>query len=66
MRRRINLPVLYDKAQVQLKGIEYEGASPLAWPEVCPFTLDELLNQERSILVDRLRQAISDPDGPAS
>jgi hypothetical protein len=55
MRRRINLAALYGKAITQLKGIEYDGASPGAWPDVCPFTLDGLLKEERIALEKRLR-----------
>jgi hypothetical protein len=55
MRRRINLATLYGKARTQLNGIKYDGASPAAWPDVCPFTLNELLNEERIALEKRLR-----------
>ena len=61
MRRRINLGTLYDKALTQLKGIKYDGASPSAWPDVCPFTLNELLNEERISLENRLGDFASDP-----
>ncbi len=61
MRRRINLALLYDKARTQQKGIKYDGVSPASWPEFCPFTLDELLNQERTILEDRMRESASAP-----
>jgi hypothetical protein len=57
MRRRINLPTLYDKARGQLKGIKYDGVSANAWPAECPFTLNQLLNEERTTLEERLEQA---------
>jgi hypothetical protein len=61
MRRRVNLTLLYDKARAQLKGIKYDGVSPAAWPDVCPFTLDELLNEERAVLEDRMKASASAP-----
>jgi hypothetical protein len=60
MRRRINLATLYDKAITQLKGIEYDGAPPRGWPDVCPFTLDGLLNEEPIALEKQLRDSASD------
>jgi len=45
-----DLETLYDKARAQLKGIEYAGAPPNAWPAACPFTLNELPREERTTL----------------
>ena len=56
MRRRINLAALYDKARAQLKGITYSGVGPTGWPTECPFTLNELLREERTTLEDRLKE----------
>jgi hypothetical protein len=59
MRRRINIATPYDKAQKQLKGIKYDGALPAAWPDECPFSLNELLNEERATLEDRFQETAS-------
>jgi uncharacterized protein DUF29 len=56
MRRRINLAGLYDKARAQLKGIKYDGIAPAVWPPECPFTLNDLLREERATLEDRLME----------
>jgi hypothetical protein len=61
MRRRINLTALYNKARAQLRGIKYDGASPGAWPAACPFTLNELLNEERTRLEQRLKDTAPEP-----
>jgi hypothetical protein len=60
MRRRINLTTLYDKARSQLDRVKYDGVPAAAWPDVCPMTLDELLNAARGTLEQRLRDATSD------
>jgi hypothetical protein len=60
MRRRINLTTLYDKAWSQLDHVKYDGVPAAAWPDVCPMTLDELLNAARGTLEQRLRDATSD------
>ncbi|MGD0431255.1 MAG: DUF29 domain-containing protein [Acetobacteraceae bacterium] len=61
MRRRINMTVLYDRARAQLKGIKYDGVSPGAWPNACPFTLNDLLETERTTLEGRMKEAVSGP-----
>lgn len=48
MRRGINLMSLYDKFRGQLKGVRYDSVSPRTWPEVCSFTLSDLLREERT------------------
>jgi hypothetical protein len=60
MRRRIHLTTLYDKARTQLNGIKYDVVPPEPWPEVCQFTLDELLTEARGNLERRLRETASD------
>ncbi|MSO99571.1 MAG: DUF29 domain-containing protein [Acetobacteraceae bacterium] len=60
MRRKIALPLLYDKARTQLKGLQYDGVRPDAWPDACPFTLNQLLKGERADLEDRLKEAASE------
>jgi Domain of unknown function DUF29 len=54
MRQRIDLTKLYRDAVEQLVGVDYDGVVPLAWPVVCPFTLDELLKERRGVLEERL------------
>jgi hypothetical protein len=55
MRRRIDLAKLYGSALGQLKGINFDGVSPRPWPATCPYTLSELLKEERVALEARLR-----------
>jgi hypothetical protein len=54
MRQRLDLTKLYSDALEQLEGIEYDGIAPRVWPVLCPFTLDDLLNERRTILEERL------------
>jgi hypothetical protein len=54
MRRRINVAALYDKARGQLKGVNYDGAVAHNWPATCPFTLNQLLHDDRETLEARL------------
>ena len=54
MRQRLDLTKLYSDALEQLDGIEYGGIAPRVWPVLCPFTLDDLLNERRTILEGRL------------
>jgi Domain of unknown function DUF29 len=54
MRQRLDLTKLYSDAPEQLDGIEYDGIAPRVWPVLCPFTLDDLLNERRTILEGRL------------
>lgn len=57
MRRKVGLAALYGKALGQLDGITYDGRAPRPWPAACPFTLNDLLKQERAVLEDRLQAA---------
>ena len=57
MRQRIDLAELYDEALEQLSGIDYDEIAPRPWPEACPFTLDQLLNDKRMALEQRLIEA---------
>ena len=59
MRQRIDVPRLYADALEQLDGAEYDGMVPRPWPTVCPFTLDELLNDRRAALEEHLDAAAS-------
>jgi hypothetical protein len=58
MRQRIDLAKLYRDALEQLAGVDYDGVVPLAWPSVCPFTLDDLLTERRGVLEERLGAAV--------
>jgi hypothetical protein len=49
------------RARAQLKGINYDGVSPGTWPDTCPFTLNDLLNEERTGLERRMKEAASVP-----
>ncbi len=55
MRQRIDLPKLYQGALAQLEGLRYDNIEPLAWPSLCPFTLDSLLADRRAVLEDQLK-----------
>jgi len=57
MRQRIDLARLYADALEQLDGADYDGIPPRQWQVTCPFTLDELLNDRRVVLEDRLAAA---------
>jgi hypothetical protein len=61
MRQRIDLDRLYADALGQLEPLQDDGAAPLPWPGACPFTLDQLLRDERTALEDHLRAASHDP-----
>jgi hypothetical protein len=54
MRQRIDLAKLYGAALKQVEGVHYDGVAPREWPTVCPFTLDELLTDQRVVLEERL------------
>jgi hypothetical protein len=50
---------LYDRdilawSERQVEGVRYDGIVPRAWPLECPFTLDDLLNERRAVLEERL------------
>jgi len=57
MRQRIDLARLYSDALEQLDGVDYDGVAPRPWPSACPFTLDQLLNDRRAALEERLAAA---------
>ncbi len=57
MRQRIDVERLYADALEQLDGAEYDNIAPRSWPSICPFTLDELLNERRPVLEERLNTA---------
>lgn len=57
MRRRISVQSLYDKARAQLKDIRYDGGPPQPWPSECPYSLNDLLREERQMLEDRLKHS---------
>jgi len=59
MRQKIDLAHVYAQALEQLEGEQYDGAPPVPWPLVCPFTLDQLLTDRRDTLEDRLRAAMA-------
>ena len=54
MRQHIDVAALYRDAQEELEGAIYDGVPPRPWPDVCPFTLDELLRLRRPELEARL------------
>ena len=45
MRKRIDLKRLYHSAREQIAAASYDGREPLPSPEICPFSLDQLLNE---------------------
>jgi len=57
MRRQVDTAALYRKALEQLEGANFDGVAPRAWPAACPFTLNQLLTEERAVLERRLRVA---------
>jgi hypothetical protein len=57
MRQRIDLAGLYRDALDQLRAGDRRNATPRPWPEVNPFTLDELMNGDSDALVSRLPAA---------
>ena len=58
MQQKIDIAQLYAGALEQLDGEEYDGAPPVAWPLVCPFTLDQLLSDRRDTLEETLKAAV--------
>jgi Domain of unknown function DUF29 len=64
MRQRIDLAKLYRDAVEQLVGVDYDGVAPLAWPDACPFTLDDLLTERRVLLEERLGGVVAAPVSP--
>jgi hypothetical protein len=50
MRQRIDVTKLYADAAEQLEGVDYDDVAPCAWPEMCPFMLDDLLTRRRTEL----------------
>ena len=50
MRQKIDLADIYAVAREQTEVANCDGQAPLSWPETCPFTLDQLLNERRPAL----------------
>jgi hypothetical protein len=63
MRQRIDVAKLYADALEQLDGVDYDGVVPRPWPVTCPFTLDDLLTERRSVLAARLNPTPAEGDG---
>jgi hypothetical protein len=61
MRQRIDLGWLYDDALEQLEPLRHDDNPALPWPADCPFTLDQLLRGERTVLEEQLRAASPNP-----
>jgi hypothetical protein len=55
MARRIDLPRLYGRAVRQV-AILSGGTRPSGWPERCPCTLDELLQEDGAVLEQKVRE----------
>ncbi|MGE0222987.1 MAG: DUF29 domain-containing protein [Acetobacteraceae bacterium] len=60
MRQRIRLEKIYEAAVEQVSVLEGRSRSVPA-PGVCPFTVDQLLNDKAAILEERLRDASPRP-----
>jgi hypothetical protein len=54
IRQKIDVTALYGKALAQIGDAKFDGLSPRAWPVACPFSLDELLHEDRDGLAKRL------------
>ena len=63
MRQRIDLARLYADALEQLDDVNYDDVAPLPWPDLCPFTLEQLLNDNRRSLEQRLNESVPSPTG---
>jgi hypothetical protein len=50
MRQKIDLERLYGAARVQIAAATYDGREPLPSPDVCPCSLDQLLNDPSQTL----------------
>ena len=48
MRQRIDMADAYTGALETLEPEQFDGQAPRPWPETCPFTLDQLLNERRA------------------
>jgi Domain of unknown function DUF29 len=57
MRQRIELDEIYADALDQLEGQRFDGVAPRPWPEICPLTLDLMLNGKRADLEATLAAA---------
>jgi hypothetical protein len=53
MCRRINVTGLYQQARRAVGRMQIEGQPSVALPEICPFTLDDLLSGDTLILLAR-------------
>jgi Domain of unknown function DUF29 len=60
MRQRIDLDRLHPLALKQLQAADY-GPRPPAWPVTCPFTLDQLLNDDVAGMERHMTAAIPSP-----
>jgi len=58
MRQRVDLKRLYARAINELAGTKFDDKVPRPWSPACPFTLDELLNDQRDALEERLAASV--------
>jgi hypothetical protein len=54
MRQRIDVAKLYDEAVQEMRADSADGAAPGAWPDANPFSLDDLLAGDHTMLLARL------------
>jgi hypothetical protein len=54
MRQRIDVAKLYDEAVQEMRADSADGAAPGAWPDANPFSLDDLLAGDHTVLLARL------------
>ena len=64
MRPRLKLEEIYADAVKAIQETEGIRAVRQQWPARCPFTLDELLKEPRTALMDRLAAAMPESQGP--
>lgn len=64
MHQRIDINRLYIQALEQLDGEEYDERRSQPAPEMCPFTLDDLLNERRTVLERSLTDPMVEGSGP--
>jgi hypothetical protein len=57
MRQRIDVAKLYAEAVEELRADIEDAAAPRAWPDANPFTLDDLLAGDHTMLLVRLTDA---------
>ncbi len=63
MRQRIDLNGAFARARRQLEDTTFDGRASLPLPAICPFTLDQLLNERRPAL-EAILAAASSSDHP--